>query len=115
MMVDQFTKLIKCIPLPPQPAGGTAFSTGDHFYSKFEVPFESCTDHGRNFESNLLMKVCELFQVHKARTTQYRASPNGQVERYNETPIGALRCIIRNSYNRWNSLGSKLVNRKTGF
>jgi hypothetical protein len=41
---------------------------------------------GRNFESSLFREMCELLHIHKSRTTPYRPSANGQVERCNRTP-----------------------------
>jgi hypothetical protein len=63
-----------------------------------------------------------VFQINKARTTPYRPSSNGQVERYNRTLMDAVRCFIGKSQNRWDlhlqqiagALRSS-VNRMTGF
>jgi transposase InsO family protein len=41
------------------------------------------TDQGRNFESKLFGLLCELLEIAKTRTTPYRPSSNGQVEKYN--------------------------------
>ena len=58
-------------------------------------------DQGRNFESKLFRAVCELLQVHKARTTLYWLSANGQVERYNRTLMDAVRCYVNKAQNCW--------------
>ena len=81
VMVDQFTKWVECIPLPSQTAEVTATTAVNEFFSRFGCPFQIFKDLGRNFESNLFRGVCELLQVHKARTTPYMPSANGQVER----------------------------------
>ena len=69
--VDQFTKWMECIPLPSQTAEGTATAAVNEFFSRFGCPFQIFTDQGRDLESKLFRAVCELLQVHKARTTPY--------------------------------------------
>ena len=69
MMVDSFTKWVECVPLPSQTAEMTARAAINEFFVRFGYPFEIFTDQGRNFESELFQKVCELLQIHKSRTT----------------------------------------------
>ncbi|XP_041376682.1 uncharacterized protein LOC121389136 [Gigantopelta aegis] len=122
MMVDQFTKWVECIPLPSQTAEVTARAAINEFFSRFGYPFEIFTDQGRNFESELFQEVCKLLHIHKARTTPYRPSANGQVERYNRTLMDAVRCYIDKSQTRWEDNLAQLagalrsaVNRHTGY
>jgi hypothetical protein len=122
MVVDQFTKWVECIPLPSQSAKDTAQGLVDGFISRMGVPFEICSDQGRNFESKLFSELCKLLHIHKSRTTPYRPSANGQVERYNRTLMDAVRCFIGKSQNQWDlhlqQIAGALrsaVNRHTGF
>lgn len=85
MMVESFTKWVECVPLPSQTAEVTARAAINEFLSRFGYPYEVFTDQGRNFESELFRKMCEILWIHKTRTTPYRQSGNGQVERYNRT------------------------------
>ena len=122
MMVDQFTKWVECIPLPNQSAETTARAVVDSFFSRFGMPLEIFSDQGRNFESKLFSEVCKVVEIHKTRTTPYRPSANGQVERYNRTLMDAIRCFIGKAQNQWDvhlqqiagALRSS-VNRMTGF
>ena len=64
----------------------------------------------------------QALEVHKARTTPYRPSANGQVERYNRTLMDAVRCYIKNSQDQWDlhlpQISGALrsaVNRSTGY
>ncbi len=120
MMVDQFSKWVECIALPSQTAEVTAHAAITEFFSRFGYPFQIHTDRGSNFESQLFAAVCELLQIHKTRTTPYRPSANGQVERYTDV-MDATRCYIKNR-NEWDRHLSQLagalrssVNRDTGF
>lgn len=121
-MVDSFTKWVECVALPSQTAEITACSTVNEFFVRFGYPYEIFTDQGRNFESELFREVCKLFHIHKARTTPYRPSGNGQVEWYNRTLIDAIRCYVDGQPRTWDKYLSPLagalrssVNRNTGF
>ena len=120
MMVDQFTKWVECIPLPSQTAEATAAI--NEFFSRFGYPFQIFTDQGRNFESSLFTNMCKLLQIHKSRTTSYRPSANGQVERFNRTLMDSIRCFVGKTRNQWDRYLRQIagamrstVNRSTGF
>ena len=122
MIVDQFTKWVECIPLPSQSAEVTAKAAVDGFFSRFGCPFQIFSDQGRNFESKLFTSICEVLEIHKTRTTPYRPSANGQVERFNRTLMNAVRCYVRDSPEQWDvhlpQIAGALraaVNRSTGF
>ena len=91
MMVDQFTKWVECIPLSTQTADVTAQAAVNEFFTRFGYPFEIFTDQGPNFDSQLFKELCNRMQIYKARTTPYRPSSNGQVERFNRTLMDAVR------------------------
>ena len=76
-------------------------ATVNEFFARFGCPFQIFTDQGRNFESKLFSDVCELLQVHKARTTPYPPAANGQVERYNRTLMDAVQCSVDKAQNCW--------------
>jgi RNA:NAD 2'-phosphotransferase (TPT1/KptA family) len=122
MMVDQFTKWVECIPLPSQTAEETARAAVNEFFSRFGYPFQVYSDQGRNFESALFKELCDLVHIHKARTTPYRPSSNGQVERFNRTLIAAVRCFVGKNQKSWDIFLPQLagairacVNRSTGY
>ena len=83
MLVNQFTKWLECWPLPNQTAELIAKKVMKDFISHFGVPLEIHSDQGKNFDSTLVKAICDLFEITKTRTTPYRPSSNGQVERYN--------------------------------
>ena len=122
MMVDQFTKWVEIIPLPSQTAEVTARAAVNEFFTRFGCPFHLFSDQGRNFESRLFAAMCDVLQIQKTRTTPYRPSANGQVERYNRTLMDAVGCFIGKKQNQWDihlpqlagAMGSS-VNRQTGY
>ena len=122
VMVDQFTKWCEIVPLPSQTAEITAKTAVNEFFARFGCPFTIHTDQGRNFESNLFKAICTLLRINKTRTTPYRPSANGQVERYNRTLMDAVRCFVDESQKDWDEFLPQLacalrssVNRNTGM
>ena len=122
MMVDQFTKWVECVPLPSQTAEVTAHAAVSEFFCRFGCPFQIFTDQGRNFESKLFVNIFKVLQIHKAKTTPYRPSANGQVERFNRTFMDAVRCYILKNQHEWDKFLPQIagairstVNRSTGF
>jgi transposase InsO family protein len=103
MMIDQFTKSveIKMAAIPEQSALLTAKKVLVHFIPTFGCPLEIHTDQGRNFESKLFGLLCELLEIAKTRTTPYRPSSNGQVEKYNTMVLAMIRCFIENKNRAW--------------
>ena len=80
------------------------------------------SDQGRNFESKLFAALCEAMHIHKTRTTPYRPSANGQVERFNRTLMDAVRCFVAGNQRNWDLYLSQIagalrsaVNRSTGY
>ena len=63
-----------------------------------------------------------MLEIHKARTTPYRPSANGQVERFNRTLMDAVRCFLGKAQNKWDQHVQQIagairssVNRSTGY
>ena len=80
-MVDNFTKWVECVLLLSQITEVTAQAAINKFFARFGYPYEIFTEHGGNLENELFREICKLLGIHKARTTPYRPSGNGQVER----------------------------------
>ena len=101
MMIDQFTKWVEIAAIPEQTALATAKKFLVHFIATFGCPLEIHTDQGRNFESNLFRSLCEALDIAKTRTTPYRPSSNGQIERYNSIVVTMIRCYIEKQNKKW--------------
>ena len=70
----------------------------------------------------MFKEVCELLKSVKTRSTPYRPSANGQVERMNRTILQILRCFIQGQQEDWDlhraTVGMAIrstVNHQTGF
>ena len=122
MIVDQFTRWLEMVSLATQDAESVAKAFFEAYVVRFGVPWCVHTDQGRNFDSELFQTFCSLLEAAKTRTTPYRPSANGQVERYNQLVLNFLRCFLGQQQRQWDtylpSLGMSvrsMVNRNTGF
>ena len=122
MVIDQFTRFLEMIPLKTQEADVMARAFFEGYVVRFGVPFIVHTDQGRNFESEMFQVFCSLMEISKTRTTAYRPSSNGQVERYNQLVTSFLRCFLSSKHSEWDTdlpvLGMSIrstVNRSTGY
>ena len=93
-----------------------------HFITTFGCPLEIHSDQGANFNSNLFKSLCEILEFAKTRTTPYRPSSNGQVERYNTIVLQMIRCFVEKKNRQWDrdlpllsTALHSMVNRQTGF
>ena len=100
----------------------TAEALVDHFIARFGCAAQLITDQGTNSESSLFKEVCKLLGIHKSRTTAWRPSANGQVERHNLTIKNAIRCYVSKHQRDWDvnlpliaSVIRASLNRSTGF
>ena len=122
MIVDQFTRWLGMVSLATQDAESVAKAFFEAYVVRFGVPWCVHTDQGHNFDSELFQTFCSLLEAAKTRTTLYRPSANGQVERYNQLVLNFLRCFLGQQQRQWDtylpSLGMSvrsMVNQNTGF
>ena len=64
------------------------------FISIFEVPIETHSDQGRNFEANFFQKMCLLLGITKTRTTVMHPQSDGMIEKYNQILENMLACFV---------------------
>ena len=101
VICDQFTRWVEAIALPNQEAETMATAAVNEFFCRFGFPLQIVTDQGTNFQSRLFSEVCRLLRIHKLRTTPYRPSANGQVERVNRTLMACLRNFVADDQKDW--------------
>ena len=59
-------------------------------YRRFSPPEQLHSDQGRQFESEVIAKVCKLLGIAKTRTTPCHPQSDGLVERFNRTLLSML-------------------------
>ncbi|KRX81985.1 Retrovirus-related Pol polyprotein from transposon [Trichinella sp. T6] len=82
---DYFSKRPKAFELPNAEAPTVATALVNGIFCRYGVPETLYSDQGRNFESELVKEVCQLFRVAKTQATAYRPQSDGLVERMNHT------------------------------
>ena len=122
VIVDQFTKWVEAYPLKDQTGETVARVVAEEFIARFGCPLEIHTDQGRNFEGVFFKELCKIMDINKTRTTSYRPSANGQVERLNRSIAQIIRCCVHGKQEQWDEFVAlaasairATVNRSTGF
>lgn len=85
VMVDYFTKWAVAVPLKNKEAGSVADAIYKNWYCRFGIPYEIQTDQGTEFCNDLLRRLNSRLSIGHRVTTPYNPSPNGEVERFNQT------------------------------
>ncbi|KAK3916947.1 Retrovirus-related Pol polyprotein from transposon 412 [Frankliniella fusca] len=92
--VENFTGFPECVPLRTSKADEVARALVG-IWCRYGAPRQIRTDQGRQFESELLAQVLEIFQVQRVRTCPGHPAANGRAERLIKTLKGALSKVQR--------------------
>ena len=84
-VMDHFTKCAEAFPIRDHKAHTVAKVLLDRLCSRFGMPEELLSDQGPEFESELVAEWCKVLGVRKIRTSPYRPTTNGILERFHRT------------------------------
>ncbi|GFW28844.1 retrovirus-related Pol polyprotein from transposon 412 [Trichonephila clavipes] len=70
VVMDYFTKWPEAYPIPDQEASTVAEVLVQHWISRFGVPLQLHSNQGRNFDSVVCKRLCEILTLDKTRTQQ---------------------------------------------
>ncbi|GFX00478.1 retrovirus-related Pol polyprotein from transposon 412 [Trichonephila clavipes] len=101
VVMDYFTKWPEVYPIPDQEAHTIAEAVVQHWISRYGVPLQLHSDHGRNFVSAVLKGVCELLGIDKTKTTPLHPQTDGMVERFNRTILNNLSLMVSKNQQDW--------------
>jgi transposase InsO family protein len=73
----------------------------DHVLSRFGTPRRILTDQGTEFEGQLFKNLCQLLQINKVRTSPYKPSTNGMLERFHRTLNAMIAKIVDENQRNW--------------
>ncbi|GFW49334.1 retrovirus-related Pol polyprotein from transposon 412 [Trichonephila clavipes] len=81
VVMDYFTKWPGAYPIHNQEASTVAEVLVQHWISRFGVPLQLHSNQGRNFDSAVCKRLCEILAIDKTRTTALHPQSDGMVER----------------------------------
>ena len=80
----------------------------DEMFCRFSPPEQLLSDHGRQFESQLMAEDCKLLGIQKSRTTPYHLQCDGLVERWNRTLLQNLATSVTDHPENWEVFVKKI-------
>lgn len=101
VIADYFTKWTEAVSIRDEEAATVTSALIDRSISVFGVPREIHSDQGSNFKSWLFKEMCELLNIEKTRTTPFRPTSEGMVERANQTIQNMLKAFIDHMQRDW--------------
>ena len=84
------------------------------YFGLFGAPAYLVSDQGKAITGHLITHLCELYGVHKLRTSPYHAQTNGQVERMNQTIIRMIGKLAEDKKARWSEPLPELLSAYNG-
>ena len=84
-VMNYFTKWAQAYSIRDHRATMVARVFLENCSTRLELPEETVSDQGPEFEGELFTELCKFFNINKLRTSPYRPSTNGIVERYHRT------------------------------
>jgi transposase InsO family protein len=100
-MVDLFSKWAEAIPIRNKEAITVARALVDVVICRFGVPLQLLSDNGKEFDNSVLKEICRLLEIDKIRTTVYKASTNGAVERLHRTMNSMIGKVVDSNQRNW--------------
>ncbi|GFU77781.1 retrovirus-related Pol polyprotein from transposon 412 [Trichonephila clavipes] len=98
---DYFTKWPEAYPILDQETSTVAEVLVQHWISRFGVPLQLHSDQGRNFDSAVCKRLCEILAIDKTRTTALYPQSDGMVERFNRTILNSLSLLVSSNQQDW--------------
>jgi len=99
--VDHFSKWAEAIPLRCHTAPVIARALVTHVFSRYGTPLQLLSDQAPEFESELFAHLLRWLEIDKLRTSAYKPSTNGVVERFHRTLNSMLGKIVAESQRDW--------------
>ena len=100
-IIDHFTKWVELFPMRNQEAAAIAKILFDHVICVHGCPLQILTDQGANFGSDLFHELCKFMSIDKIRTSPYKPSTNGNIERFHGTMHAMLAKLIDENQRDW--------------
>jgi transposase InsO family protein len=108
-IIDLFTKFAIAVPVRNHEAVTIASIFIQQWICFFGIPEQILTDCGRDFLSDVMKELCEVLGIDKLRTSIYKPSTNGAVERLHRTMHNMLAKVVDSNQKDWDNLISAVM------
>jgi hypothetical protein len=95
-ILDSFTKWAEAFAIRHHTATVVTKKLVEVF-ARYGTPLRLLSDQGAEFESAVMAELCKAYQIEKIRTTGYKPSTNGGVERFHRTLNSMLGKVVDES------------------
>jgi len=102
--IDPFTKWAEAFPIPNKEAATVARVLVEQVICRFGTPLAGTSDRGKEVDEQLMQEICRLLDVDKLRTTAYKRSTNGVVERFHATLNALIGRVIDDNQHDWDTI-----------
>jgi len=102
-MMDHFTKFGFAFPVQNHEAPTVAKYLVKRVILTYGVPLQLLSDRGAEFERTIFREMCEMLGVDKIRTTSYKPSTNGALERMHRTLNTMLENMVDEKQRNWDA------------
>ena len=103
-VVDHFSKWADTFPIRNQEAKTVAQVLMDKVFCYLGMPLQILSDQGTNFQSELFKELCLAMNIEKIRTSAYKPSTNGAVERFHRTLNSMIGKVVAENHRNWHEL-----------
>jgi transposase InsO family protein len=107
--IDAFTRFLVAVPLRDKRAITVAEALVDRVILPFGCWRTLVSDQGSEWCNELLVEVTKVLGIQKLRTTAYRASANGRIERVHRTINDLLSKVVSENQRDWQDFLPKIV------
>ena len=114
VLQDHFSKYVVTYVVKDQTARMAAVTPRNGYFGLFGAPAYLVSDQGKAFTGHLITHLCELYGVHKLRTSPYHAQTNEQVERMNQTIIRMIGKLAEDKKAHWSEHLPELLSAYNG-
>jgi hypothetical protein len=97
---DELSKWVEMFPMRTATAAKTKELLEDQIFCRYGSPRTIISDHGSQFTSNLMKKLCAEWNVEHRMTSIYHPQPN-QAERSNRNIIPMIAAFVEGQHSSW--------------
>ena len=104
VFIDYLTRYVEIVPTRDRTAASVAEALRKCIITRHSCPRVLMSDNAAEFTSDILIRLCQFYNVKKVEITAYKPSSNGAVERQNKKIKEVLRTIVTPDNMDWDKV-----------